>query len=111
MTPDALANNGHGAAGGPAVVPLLHGRDTLQTASLVTSSTLSPRIQFPVGGLHEENLWLTAGLVAPKLVLLPFMKTPAINYLVTGQARARPVEEASILRGPVEHLPYSFSGV
>jgi hypothetical protein len=39
------------------------------------------------------------------------MKTPAINHLVTGQARARPVEEASILRGPVEHLSYSFSGV
>lgn len=104
MTPDALVNNGHAAAQGPAVVPLLHCRDTL-----VTYSALPHRIQFPVGRLHDENLWLTAGLVAPKFLLLPFMKVSAISHLMVGQAGARPIEEISILRGPVEHLPYRVS--
>ena len=101
------ANYGHEAVQGPTVALPLHSRYTLQTASLVIDSTLPQRIQFPVGSLHDENLWLAAGLVAPKLVLLLSMKIPAISHLVAGQAGARPVEEASILRGPEEQLPYS----
>lgn len=84
VTPDASANTGHAAIQGPAAVPPLHCRDTLQTASPVTYSTLPQRIQFPVNTLYGETLWLTAWV--HKLVFLPLMKIPVISHVVMGQA-------------------------